>query len=91
MGKNRFADFLASSERIPTNVLADRLRRLEHCGLMRKIAYQRRPVRYEYRLTPKGADLVGVLREMILWANRHYPATARPPEGFLEGLQKPPA
>jgi hypothetical protein len=36
-----------------------------------------------------GADLLGVLREMILWANRHIPGTPRPPEGFFERVEKP--
>jgi DNA-binding HxlR family transcriptional regulator len=89
MDKHRFAEFLESAEGIPTNVLTDRLRRLEHCGLVRKTAYQRRPVRYRYDLTPMGADLIHMLREMVLWANRHFPGTARPPAGFFERTGKP--
>jgi DNA-binding HxlR family transcriptional regulator len=89
LNRRRFAEFLESGEGIPTNVLADRLRRLEHCGLARKTAYQRRPIRYEYHLTPMGADLFPMLREMVLWANRHIPGTARPPAGFFERPQEP--
>src|SRR5262245_15726776 len=89
VNKHRFAEFLESAEGIPTNVLTDRLRRLEHCGLVRQTAYQRRPVRYRYDLTPMGADLAPVLREMILWANRHIAGTARPPAGFFERPQDP--
>lgn len=87
--KRRFAEFLAGPERIPTNVLTDRLRRLEVGGLVRKKAYQRRPVRYEYLLTPMGTDLFGVLRELIFWANRNIPGTARPPAGFFDSAAKP--
>lgn len=82
--KRRFGDFLRSSEGIPTNILAERLRRLEECGLVRRAVYQQRPARYEYRLTAMGADLLPLLRELIAWANRNLPGTARPPAALLE-------
>lgn len=85
--KVRFKDLLASAEGIPTNILADRLRRLEAAGLVEKKAYQTRPPRSEYRLTRRGTDLFPLLREMILWANRHIDGTGKPPAGFLERLQ----
>ncbi|MGH7731836.1 MAG: winged helix-turn-helix transcriptional regulator [Candidatus Eiseniibacteriota bacterium] len=84
-GKRRFGELVASPEGVPTNLLTDRLRRLEKEGLVRKALYQRHPRRYEYRLTEKGAHLGPVLRELIAWSNRHIPGTARPPAGFLEG------
>ncbi|MDQ6893858.1 MAG: helix-turn-helix transcriptional regulator [Acidobacteriota bacterium] len=82
--KVRYKDFASSAERIPTNLLADRLRRLEAAGILAKKAYQKHPVRYEYRLTPRGADLLPVLREMVTWANLHIAGTARPPAHFYE-------
>ncbi len=42
---------------ITRHVLADRLRKLVKAGVLRKVAYQARPRRYEYRLTDKGLDL----------------------------------
>jgi len=82
--KVRYKDFAASAEGIPTNLLADRLRRLEAAGIVEKSAYQQRPVRHEYRLTPRGRDLLPVLRELIAWANLHIAGTARPPARFSE-------
>jgi DNA-binding HxlR family transcriptional regulator len=82
--KVRYKDFAASAERIPTNLLADRLRRLEAAGIVEKSAYQQRPVRHEYRLTRRGRDLLPVLREMVTWANQHIAGTARPPARFHE-------
>ena len=85
--KVRYKDFAASAERIPTNLLADRLRRLEAAGIVEKSVYQERPVRHEYRLTPRGTDLLPVLREIVKWANLHVAGTARPPArlaGLLE-------
>jgi DNA-binding HxlR family transcriptional regulator len=80
--KRRFADFLASPEGIATNILADRLDRLERCGLVRRRRYRERPPREEYHATARGRDLVPVLRELIRWGQRHVPGTAkRPPAG----------
>jgi DNA-binding HxlR family transcriptional regulator len=84
--KVRYKDFAASAERIPTNLLADRLRRLEAAGIVEKRAYQQRPVRHEYRLTQRGRDLLPVLRELIAWANIHIAGTARPPARFSDLL-----
>ena len=81
-GKRRYSDFLASPERITTNILADRLARMEQSGLVERRLYQERPRRYEYRLTRKGAELHPVLCEMCDWANRHYPGTWVAPEKF---------
>jgi DNA-binding HxlR family transcriptional regulator len=82
-GEARFGDFLKSPERIPTNVLTDRLARLEEHGLIAKRAYQTNPTRYEYALTPKGAELVAVLQAICVWANKHMPETWRTPDHFL--------
>ena len=87
-GKRRFNELQSSAEGIPTNILSDRLRRLEEHGAIIKVPYQARPPRHEYHLTPKGADLLTVLRAMIEWANRHIPGTALPPPGFLERAEE---
>jgi DNA-binding HxlR family transcriptional regulator len=80
--KRRFADFLASPERIATNILAERLDRIERSGLVRRRRYRERPPREEYHPTARGRDLVPVLRELIHWGQRHVPGTAqRPPAG----------
>jgi len=83
-GKTRFGDFLKSPEHIPTNILTDRLLRLEEFGLLEKHRYQRNPVRFEYRLTEKGADLLPALQAVCLWANRHLPKTWKAPKSFLD-------
>jgi DNA-binding HxlR family transcriptional regulator len=77
-GKRRYHEFSASPEGIPSNILADRLRRMEAAGLIEKTPYQQRPVRYAYRLTRRGADLKPVLLALIEWGNRHIPGTYRP-------------
>ena len=79
LGKRLYGEFIESPEGIPTNILADRLKRLEAAGLITKKAYQERPLRHAYSLTRKGADLLPVLTEIMRWANRHIPGTAKPP------------
>lgn len=83
-GKRRFAEFLASPERITTNILADRLAMLETAGLVAKMPYQMRPTRYDYALTEAGTGLLPVLQQICRWANRHIPGTWTPPAGFME-------
>jgi DNA-binding HxlR family transcriptional regulator len=71
LGSRTFKEFLGSYERIATNILADRLRKLEAYGI---IGTERDPSdgrKLIYRLTPKGMDLAPVLTEMVLWAGRH--------------------
>jgi DNA-binding HxlR family transcriptional regulator len=82
-GKARFGDFLKSPERIPTNILTERLARLEEHGVVAKRAYQAHPTRYEYALTRKGAELAPVLQAICVWSNAHMPQTWRAPEHFL--------
>lgn len=82
--KHRFADFLASREGISTNILTERLKRLERCGLVERRRYQERPPRDEYDLTARGHDLLPVLRELIKWGKAHVPGVAQqPPAGAI--------
>jgi DNA-binding HxlR family transcriptional regulator len=72
-GLTRYGEFLASPEGIPTNILAERLKRLENAGLIKSAPYQQNPPRYAYTLTPKGADLRPVLGTLAMWSMRHLP------------------
>ncbi len=83
MKKSKYGDFQASPEGIPTNILANRLRYLEDNGIVEKIPYQIKPLRHEYFLTVKGADLVPVIQQLALWAAKHVPECEAPPEWFL--------
>ena len=70
-GFRTYKQFLESHERIATNILADRLRKLEAHGI---IATERDPSdgrKTIYLLTPKGIDLAPVLTEMVLWSAAH--------------------
>ena len=74
-GKRTYGEFLNSPEGIPTNILADRLKRLEDAGIIVSNPYQQRPVRYAYTLTPKGSALGDVLLAFVRWGKQHIPGT----------------
>jgi DNA-binding HxlR family transcriptional regulator len=77
-GKRRYGEFLGSAERIPTNILADRLKRLESAGLVTSAAYSQHPPRYEYQLTERGRTLAPVLDAMAAWGVAQFPGTRIP-------------
>jgi DNA-binding HxlR family transcriptional regulator len=74
-GKHTYGELALSPERIPTNILADRLERLESTGIVTRTPYQQRPVRYSYSLTPKGSALGEVLLAFVRWGKQHIPGT----------------
>jgi len=74
-GKRTYGELLDSPEGIPTNILADRLKRLEEAGLAERAEYQDRPVRYAYTLTEKGQDLGNVLLALKRWGEANIPGS----------------
>ena len=76
-GKKRFGDFLASPEKIPTNILADRLKRLEREGLISSMPYSEHPPRVEYHLTAEGRELGRAVEALATWGLKHFPGTRR--------------
>ncbi len=87
-GRARFyRQLLESGEGIATNVLAERLRRLERAGLVSKRRDPDDRKRFVYSLTSKGLDTLPILLEMILWGDKYDPRTAAPPE-FVARLRK---
>lgn len=71
-GVRRFEDF-ARDLGIARNVLTDRLGRLVDAGVLERRQYERRPPRSEYRLTPKGRDLLPVILTMLHWGDTWQP------------------
>ena len=77
-GFRTFRDFLESGEGIATNILADRLRRLQRNGIVAAAVDETDRRRVNYRLTEKGIDLAPVMLELLIWGARHE-KTAAPP------------
>jgi len=69
--KNTYGDFHKCAEKIATNVLADKLVLLESSGIIEKKKHPESKVKYLYKLTQKGIDLLPVLMEIILWSDKH--------------------
>jgi len=86
-GKSHYREFLASEERIATNILADRLARLEAAGLLGKTADDPRSGKQAYHATDKGKDLIPLLLEMMAWSVAHDPQAAVP-VALIAALEK---
>ena len=72
-GKRHYQDFLNSEEGIATNILADRLARLERQGLISKSVDPEDKRQFRYSPTPKGLDLLPVIFEMARWSKKYNP------------------
>ena len=59
-----FADFSNRPERIPTNLLSERLKRLVTFGALKKVAYQSKPQRFEYVPTKLGSEMKPLLKTL---------------------------
>ena len=97
-GKRTYGEFQASPESIATNILADRLQRLEAAGLIESEGDPENKRRTIYTLTAKGMDLGPILTQMIIWSAKHDPHTVvskkllskleSDPEAFLHEVRK---
>jgi DNA-binding HxlR family transcriptional regulator len=77
-GRRRYGEFLTAGEGIATNILADRLARLEGDGIVAKARDPANQTRNVYTLTEKGRDLLPVLLAMIDWAEKYDSKTEVP-------------
>jgi DNA-binding HxlR family transcriptional regulator len=75
-GFRTFTEFEESGEGIATNILADRLQKLESARIIVEETDERDARRVNYRLTEKGIDLAPVLLELLIWGARHEDAGA---------------
>ena len=66
----RFDEF-QSRLGITRHLLAERLKKLVRQGVLRRVAYQERPKRYEYILTQKGLDLHPIMMSIVHWGDVH--------------------
>ena len=82
-GYRTFKEFQESGEGIATNILSDRLRKLEAAGIIVGQTEADDARRVHYRLSEKGIDLAPVLADLLLWGAK-YEKTATPPELVAE-------
>ena len=85
-GYRTFRQFQRSGEGIATNILADRLRKLETAGILTTEAAEEDGRSTYYRLTPKGVALAPVLLELLIWAGKHESTGA--PNAFIAQMEQ---
>jgi DNA-binding HxlR family transcriptional regulator len=76
LGRSRFRDFASSPERIPTNLLSDRLERLVAAGLVTQVPAEDGSRRMGYQLTAKGRSLRPILKALRDWGLKWEPGTS---------------
>ena len=87
-GKSFYNEFLAGEEGIATNILSDRLKKLELIGIVTSKKVKERQIRKKYTLTDKGKDLIPILVEMIVWSYKHDPETEAGADFFDQATNK---
>jgi DNA-binding HxlR family transcriptional regulator len=85
-GFRTFSEFQASGEGIATNILSDRLRRLELRGIITSAPEEADARRVNYQLTEKGIDLAPVLLDLLLWGARHEETSA--PDAVVKRMEQ---
>ncbi len=84
--KKTYGEFLSSAENISTNILADRLKKLETEGFITKSVDPENKSKNIYCLSAKGLDLLPMLLEMISWTSKYIKGAGTPKE-FLKRLE----
>jgi len=69
--KSSYGDFLASDEKIATNILADRLKLLEANRFIKIAVSPEKKNKFIYSLTEKGIDLIPVIVELMIWGSKY--------------------
>ncbi|NQX39045.1 helix-turn-helix transcriptional regulator [Pedobacter steynii] len=79
-----YGDFLKSGEKIATNILASRLQMLEMNGVITKQDHPESKAKVLYKLTQKGIDLLPIMIEINLWADKYFTLSAERKEMLAE-------
>ncbi len=75
-GKDSFSEFLCSDEKIATNILTDRLNVLLQEGFVTKHTAPTNKSKFLYRPTEKAIEMIPILSEITLWAEKYNPGDA---------------
>ena len=96
--KSTYGDFLKSAEGIATNILASRLQSLEEGKLIEKLEHPDSKAKVLYKLTQKGIDLLPIIVEVYLWADKYFDIPAdikaqikeakKDKDGFIKSMTK---
>ena len=89
-GRRYYGEFLGAGEGISTNVLADRLARLEDAGILHKAPDPDHGKKIVYGLTEKGRDLMPIMFAIMDWSEK-YDDRTEVPKKFIRELRKRPS
>jgi len=85
--KQYYSEFITSAEKISTNILAERLQRLESEGLITKTQDEINLSKFKYSLTKKGLDLLPMLLDIVAWSAK-YDAHTGIAKSFVQRLEQ---
>jgi DNA-binding HxlR family transcriptional regulator len=85
MGHTQFNRFIENIEGITPKVLTERLRELEHLGMIKRRIVSDYPVRIEYSLTDVGREFESVLLSAASFSMKNMPRTV-----FKDGRSRMP-
>jgi DNA-binding HxlR family transcriptional regulator len=83
-----YGDFLKSGEGIATNILASRLLALEENNIIEKLDHPDSKAKVLYRLTRKGIDLLPIMIEINLWAEKYFTTIPEDRRAMLKEVKK---
>ena len=86
--KCTYGDFLKSPEGIATNILASRLLVLEENKIIEKLEHPDSKAKVLYKLTRKGIDLLPIMIEINLWAEKYFPTIPEDRKAMLKEVKK---
>ena len=78
IGRNTYSDFLEAPERISTNILVDRLKKLNQYGFIEFTRSSKDKKIKTYKLTSKGIDFYPVMSEMAVWSRKNLDVEFHP-------------
>jgi DNA-binding HxlR family transcriptional regulator len=98
MGKHEYKEIMESPEKISTNILSDRLKKLHCYGIIKWVYHPESKTRKLYYLTDSGKDFIHIIMALATWANKHVGSVDLPtgikdalegnPEGIVEECLK---
>jgi len=86
--KCTYGDFLKSPEGIATNILASRLLMLEENNIIEKLDHPDSKAKVLYKLTRKGIDLLPIMIEINLWAEKYFSTIPEDRKAMLKEVKK---
>ena len=90
-GEHEYKDFLAMPEGISSNILSDRLKKLESENVITSAPHPDSKRRKLYYLTPRGKSLVYVMLEIARWADQNIAERINIPDDMRPFVDNPTA